>query len=89
MNWKPLFDKEDIVAGAATEDFIERMLKHHKIIEAFRSEVNDKFVAYCTPEFFNLMSERIAKLKRIEEVKKERIVKVKPAYTALLGRWGK
>lgn len=89
MNWKPLFDKEDNVAGAATEDFIERILKHPKIIEAFRNEVSDKFVAYCTLGFHEKFVKHIAKLRRIEEVKKERIVKAKPTYTQLLGRWGK
>lgn len=89
VDWKPLFKKEGNVAGAATEDFIERMLKHHKIIEAFGNEVNNKFVAYYTPEFYQEFVKRIAKLERIEQVKKERIVKAKPAYTALLGRWAK
>lgn len=89
INWKPLFDKEGNLAGVASEDFIEKMLQHPKVIEAFGNEISDKFVAYCTPEFYEKFVKRIAKLKRIEQVKKERIVKAKPNYTNLLGRWGK
>ena len=89
IDWKPLLDKDDNVAGVATEDFIQKMLQHPKVIEAFGNNVNDKFVAICPLEFFNLMNERVAKLKRIEQVKKERIKKPKPLYTTLLGRWGK
>ena len=89
IDWKPLFDKEGNVAGVASEDFIQTMLQHPKVIEAFGNEVSDKFVAYCTPEFYEKFVKRVTKLKRIEQVKKERIKKPKPLYTTLLGRWGK
>ena len=89
IDWKALFDKEGNVAGVATEDFIQKMLQHPKVIEAYGNNVSDKFVVICPLEFFNLMNERVAKLKWIEQVKKERIKKPKPLYTTLLGRWGK
>lgn len=89
IDWKPLFDIEGNVAGVATECFIQKMLQHPKIIEAFGNNVSDKFVAYCTPEFYGKFARRVAKLKRIEQIKKERIKKPKPLYTTLLGRWGK
>lgn len=89
IDWKPLFDNEDNVAGVASEDFIQTMLQHPKVIEAFGNEVSDKFVAYCTPEFYEKYVKRIAKLKRTGQVKKERIKKPKPLYTTLLGRRGK
>jgi len=88
IDWKPLFNKEGNVAGAASEDFINKMLQHPKV-ESFVNEVSDKFVAYCTPEFYEKFVKKIVKLKRIEQVKKERIMKVKPSYTTLHGRWGK
>ena len=89
IDWKPLFDKEDNVAGVATEDFIQKMLQHPKVIEAFGNNVSDKFVACCTVEFYEKFVKQAAKLKRIEQIKKERIKKPKPLYTTLLGRWGK
>jgi ABC-type taurine transport system substrate-binding protein len=89
IDWKPLFDKEDNLAGVASEDFIQKMLQHPKVIEAFGNEVSDRFVSYCTPEFYEKFVKRINKLRRIEQIEKERIVKAKPTYTALLGRWGK
>jgi len=89
IDWKPLFDKEGNVAGVASEDFIQTMLQHPKVIEAFGNEVSDKFVACCTPDFYEKFVKRVAKLERIEQVKKERIVKTKPSYTQLHGRWGK
>ncbi len=88
IDWKPLFDKEGNVAGVASEDFIQKMLRHPKVIEAFGNEVSDKFVAYCTPEFYEKFAKRVAKLKRTEQIKKERIKKPKPYYTQLMGRWG-
>jgi hypothetical protein len=89
INWKPLFDNEDSVAGVASEDFIQTMLQHPKVTEAFGNEVSGKFVAYCTPEFYDKFVKQGTKLKRIEQVKKERVKKPKPLYTTLLGRWGK
>ena len=89
IDWKPLLDKKGNVAGVASEDFIQTMLQHPKVIEAFGNEVSDKFVAYCTPEFYEKLVKRVAKLERIEQIKKERIKKPKPLYTTLLGRWGK
>ena len=89
IDWKALFDKEGNVAGVATEDFIQKMLQHPKVIEAFGNEVSDKFVAYCTPEFYEKFVKRVTKLERIEQIKKGRIKKPKPLYTTLLGRWGK
>ena len=82
-------DKEGNVAGVASEDFIQTMLQHPKVIEAFGNEVSDKFVACCTPDFYEKFVKRVAKLELIEQVKKERIVKTKPSYTQLHGRWGK
>ena len=89
IDWKALFDKEGNVAGVASEDFIQAMLQHPKVREAFGNEVSDKFVAYCTPEFYEKFVKRVAKLERIEQIKKERIKKPKPSYTTLHGRWGK
>lgn len=88
-DWKALFDKEGNVAGVATEDFIQTMLQHPKVIEAFGNGVSDKFVAYCTPEFYEKFVKRVTKLERIEQIKKERVKKPKPLYTTLHGRWGK
>ena len=89
IDWKALFDKEGNVAGVASEDFIQTMVQHPKVIEAFGNEVSDKFVAYCTPEFYEKFVKRVAKLESIEQIKKERVKKPKPLYTTLLGRWGK
>ncbi len=89
IDWKPLLDKDDNVAGVASEDFIEKMLKHPNVIEAFENNISDKFVAYCTPEFYEKLVKCVAKLERIEQIKNERIKKPKPLYTTLLGRWGK
>ena len=89
IDWKALFDKEGNVAGVATEYFIQKMLQHPKVIEAFGNEVSGKFVAYCTPEFYEKFVKRVAKLESIEQIKKERVKKPKPLYTTLLGRWGK
>ena len=89
IDWKPLFDKEGNVAGVASEDFIQKMLQHPKVIEAFGNSVSDTLVAYCTPEFYEKFVKRVTKLERIEQIKKGRIKKPKPLYTTLLGRWGK
>jgi len=89
IDWKALFDKEGNVAGVASEDFIQTMLQHPKVREAFENNISDKFVAYCTPEFYEKLVKCVAKLERIEQIKKERIKKPKPLYTTLLGRWGK
>jgi len=88
IDWKALFDKEGNVAGVASEDFIQTMLQHPKVREAFGNEVRDKFVACCTPDFYEKFVKRVAKIERIEQIKKERIKKPKPLYTTLLGRWG-
>lgn len=89
IDWKALFDKEGNVAGVASEDFIQTMLQHPKATEAFGNNVSDTFVAYCTSEFQEKLVKCVAKLERIEQIKKERIKKHKPLYTQLHGRWGK
>lgn len=54
--------------------------------EAFKH--GESLVVYCTPEFYEEFAKRVAKLKRTEQIKKERIKKPKPYYTQLMGRWG-
>lgn len=87
IDWKPLFDKEDNLVGAASEDFIEKMLQHPKVIEAFVNSVSDNLVGYCTPESYEEFAKHLAKTGRTQQAKKNRAAKAKPYYTQLMGRW--